>query len=84
MDNNGGISMKRLGKVIHLSKSGKLILRVKVKPKLGAAVLDENLVVVGTVFDAFGPVGNPYLSVKPQVQEPDRYVGHVLYLYEAP
>jgi rRNA processing protein Gar1 len=34
---------------------------------------------VGFVFDVFGPVSNPYVSVKPTVSEPSAFVGRVVY-----
>jgi len=74
--------MRRLGKVLHLSKSGKLILRSKAKVKPGTVALDENLKIVGIVFDDFGPVENPYVSVKPNIAEPKHYVGRVIYVEE--
>ncbi len=74
--------MQRLGKVKHLSKSGKLILRSKTKARTGLAVMDEALRSVGTVFDTFGSVENPYVSVRPSLKDPERYVGQILYISE--
>ena len=74
--------MQRLGKVVHLSKSGRLILRSKTKARTGLIAMDEGLKSVGTVFDTFGPVENPYISVKPSVHDPGRYVGQILYVDE--
>ena len=44
--------------------------------------MDQDLKDIGTVFDVFGPVGNPYVSVKPSVRDPSRYVGQLLYVEE--
>lgn len=74
--------MQRLGKVLHLSKSGRLVLRSRLKSRPGEIALDEELTPVGTVIDTFGPVENPYVSVKPSVSSPERYVGHILYVDE--
>jgi len=74
--------VQRLGKVMHLSKSGKLILRSKTRVGTGFVTMDEELRSVGTVFDTFGPVGNPYISIKPSVDDPKRYVGRILYVDE--
>ena len=74
--------MQRLGKVVHLSKSGRLILRSKTKARTGLVAMDEGLKSVGTVFDTFGPVENPYISVKPSVHDSERYVGQILYVDE--
>ena len=57
-----------------------MILRAENNPpKIGDQVSDENLRQVGTVFDIFGPVTLPYITVRPYVDEPKRYVNHVLY-----
>jgi RNA-binding protein len=71
--------VKRLGKVLHLSKSKKLILKTKVKVKTGTKVLVAKCKPVGQVFDIFGPIENPYVSIAPSVKDPDQYVGRVLY-----
>jgi len=74
--------MQRLGKVVHFSKSGRLILRSKMKARTGLVAMDEGLKSVGTVFDTFGPVESPYISVKPSVHDPERFVGQILYVEE--
>ncbi len=77
------MSVKRLGKVLHLSKSGRLILRSQTRVKLGSPALNQDLKAVGTVFDVFGPVENPYTSVKPSVRDPSQYVGKLLFVEES-
>ncbi len=72
--------MNRLGKVIHLSSNKNLILRSKLSLKLRTTVIDNNLVQVGKIRDIFGPVTSPYVSIKPSVKNPKKYVGRVLYL----
>jgi len=75
----------RLGKVLHLSKSGNLILRLEsssILPTTGSPVCDYKLVRVGTVGNIFGPVKGPYLSVQPSVESPSKLSGRVLYLVE--
>lgn len=44
--------------------------------------MSQDLKRVGTVFDVFGPVDNPYISVKPSVRDPSHYVGQLLYVEE--
>jgi len=48
-------------------------------PKIGDMVVDENLKVVGSVFDIIGPVSSPYVTVKPTTPEPQRMVRNTLY-----
>jgi RNA-binding protein len=71
--------LKRLGKVLHLSHSKKLILKTKVKVEIGVKVLAAKHKLVGKVFDIFGPISYPYVSIDPFIKNPDQYIGHVLY-----
>lgn len=74
--------MKRLGKIIHLSKSRSLILKLEsdVIPKLGSQVLDSKLKKIGVIYDIFGPTSAPYMAVKPTIPEPSTCVGKILYV----
>lgn len=74
--------MNKLGTVLHVSGSRKLILRAsaKIKVRTGIEALDEELKLVGRIVDVFGPVKNPYVSVKPTIDGLERYVGHPLYV----
>lgn len=62
--------MRRLGKPLHRTTRGDLILRVNFTPKIGSKVVTKNMREVGQIFDVLGPVKTPYVSIKPQV-EPD-------------
>jgi len=75
--------MRRLGKVLHLSKSGNLILRLeqKVVPTINAKVVDYKLRRIGEVNSVLGPVKNPYVSVKPATAD-SALEGRILYLVE--
>ena len=72
--------MKRLGKVLHISKARKLILSTEINLKLGTQVYDSKLIPVGSVADIFGPVKKPYMSIKPVIDTPERYIGQNLYV----
>lgn len=74
--------MKRIGKVLHLSNSGKLVLKTKLDARVGVTVLNDELKRVGTIFDVFGPVDHPYASVQPATRNPEKYVGKSLYVLE--
>lgn len=65
--------------MIHISSNGNMILKADNVPRIGDQAMDEDLKAVGMVFDVFGPVANPYVAVRPSVDEPSRYVQHVLY-----
>jgi RNA-binding protein len=67
--------------VLHVSPSKNLILKAERLPKIKDRVVDENLKPVGTIFDIIGPVSSPYVAVKPNVEEPQRFVNRVLYVF---
>lgn len=70
--------------MLHVSSSKNLILKAEKPPRINDKVVDENLKSVGTVFDVFGPVSSPYVAVKPGVEEPQRFVNRVLYVFPSP
>lgn len=72
--------MKRLGKVSHYAKQGFLIVRSGWAPSLNDVIVDRDLKVVGIVKDVFGPVGMPYVAIKPRIKKPEGYVGTILYV----
>ncbi|MFO7835296.1 MAG: H/ACA ribonucleoprotein complex subunit GAR1 [Promethearchaeia archaeon] len=75
--------MRRLGRVIHISKTESIILRTKKIPAIGASVVDKSLDRIGTVTDVFGPVKYPYVAVSPAGKvDKKRLPNTVLYLYE--
>jgi rRNA processing protein Gar1 len=56
--------MRRLGRVIHITKRG-LVVRLEREPKLGEAIYDGKRRRVGQLSDLFGPVSSPYALVRP-------------------
>ncbi len=75
--------MRRLGKVLHISKRGSIIIQTDKTPPVGgrSVVLDKKAQEVGTIIDVFGPVKNPYVAVKPKGKtDPHKLVGQMLYL----
>lgn len=74
--------MRRLGKILHFSKSHSLILKLESKklPSLKKEVYDSKLKKIGIIFDIFGPTSSPYVSIKPIVHEPKNLVGRVVYI----
>ena len=79
-----GAVLRRLGKVLHLSKSGNLLLRLEQYPVpiIGAQVCDYKLRSVGVVNNILGPVKTPYVSVKPVASVDGTLVDRVLYQVE--
>lgn len=75
--------LKRLGKVLHISKRGSIILRTDKTPSVGSrsVVLDKKAQEVGQIIDVFGPVKEPYVAVRPRPQfDTSKIVGQMLYL----
>lgn len=79
-----GAGLKRLGKILHLSKSGNLIVQLEESsvPSIGALVCDYKLKKLGTVNNVLGPVKRPYISVQPSTDISGDYAGKMLYLVE--
>jgi RNA-binding protein len=75
-----GMLLQRLGKVLSVTPSQSIVVKVEKPPKLGVAVIDENLKVVGRIFDIIGPVSSPYVVVKPSVKDPEKLANRQLYV----
>lgn len=72
---------EKIGVVSHLSfSSGNLILKAEWEARIGEPVYDWRKREIGRVFDFFGPVSSPFISVRPVVENPERYVGKPLYV----
>ena len=76
--------IKKLGRVLHRSDLGYAILKDPPKlPKIGSDVVNENLEHVGIVNDIFGPVKEPFVSVKVKKDWDERVTSDtVLYVIE--
>ncbi len=80
--------MRRLSKVTYISNQSHLILQTNsnlIKNlKIGEKIVTQDLKAVGRIFDIFGPVDMPYVSIKPnkELTEPEKLVGEVLYSFE--
>jgi rRNA processing protein Gar1 len=72
--------LQKVGRVRALTPSKNMVLKTEKAPKIGSEVVDENLNVVGKVFDIIGPVSAPYAVVKPTVREPAKLVNKPVYL----
>ena len=72
--------MQKLGRVRALTPSKNMIVKTESPPKIGSEVVDENLIVIGKVFDIIGPVPSPYAVVKPTVREPAKLLNKPVYL----
>ena len=57
-----------------------MVVKTENTPKMGFEVVDENLNVVGRVFDIIGPVSAPYAVIKPSIKDPEKLVNKQVYL----
>jgi rRNA processing protein Gar1 len=57
-----------------------MVVKAENPLKMGFEVVDENLNVVGKVFDIIGPVSAPYAIVKTSIKEPEKLVNKPVYL----
>jgi len=72
---------KKLGTVIHVSKStGNLILKAEEDASVGETVFDRNGKRVGSVYDFFGPITTPFVSIKPTFEDPSKLEGEPIFL----
>jgi rRNA processing protein Gar1 len=69
-----------LGRITNVSPSGNAIIKTENPPKIGSEVVDENLTVVGKIFDVIGPVSAPYAVIKPTIKDPAKLVNKPIYL----
>jgi len=72
--------LQKLGKVRALTPSKNMIVKSEQAPRIGSEVIDENLNIVGKVFDIIGPVSAPYAVVKPTIREPAKLLNKPVYL----
>lgn len=75
-----------VGKVVKITRDGKLLVKAEALPKLGAQVYDSTANVIGYVYDIIGPVSSPYVVVKvssPRVRQPEYLLNRLLYTHEA-
>ncbi len=72
--------MQKLGRVRALTPSKNMIVKSEQAPRIGSEVIDENLNIVGKVFDIIGPVSAPYAVVKPTIREPAKLLNKPVYL----
>jgi RNA-binding protein len=72
--------LQRLGLILHVTPSRNIIAKIEKTPKIGEAVLDENLKPVGKVLDFLGPVSSPYAIIIPTIREPKSLVNRTVYV----
>ena len=74
------MGLQRLGKVLHVTPSQNVIVKADKTPKIGSAVVNEKIKVVGKVFDVIGPVSSPYVVIRPTIKDSEKIMAKQLYL----
>jgi len=73
--------MERIGEIVHLVKSGRLIVKVEdniTHNLIGQSLIDAKGSKVGKIIELIGPVKSPYASVIPTINS--KYsIGGVVY-----
>ena len=73
--------MERIGEIVHLAKSGRLIVKVEDNINhnlIGQSLIDDKGSKVGKIIELIGPVKSPYASVIPTINS--KYsIGGVVY-----
>lgn len=72
--------MQRLGRVLSVTPSQNIIVKIDKAPQMGSAVIDESLKVVGRIFDIVGPVSSPYAVIRPSIENPEKLANRQLYI----
>ncbi|MBI2183820.1 MAG: hypothetical protein HYU39_02550 [Thaumarchaeota archaeon] len=75
--------MRKIGEVLHLAKSGSLIIKALGEVHQGAILVDEKGRKIGKVVETIGPVKSPYLSVTLLTDKNKKMQGSKVFLQEA-
>ena len=70
--------LEEIGEIMHLAKSGRLIVRLTAigkEPKGGELIIDTNGKRIGKVIEVIGPVTAPYASVAPMIDRINKIIG---------
>ena len=76
--------IQKVGVVLHLAKSGRLIVKATVKDiEVGTILYDKKGKKVAKVAEVFGPVKEPYLSCIPLTDRVKKLEGQEVYIHQA-
>ncbi|MHB1868227.1 MAG: H/ACA ribonucleoprotein complex subunit GAR1 [Nitrososphaerales archaeon] len=76
-------ALKEAGTVLHLARSGRLIIKATSSPpREGSMLVDEKGRRTCKVLEIIGPVSSPYLSAQPLTDRIERVAGTKLFVEE--
>jgi RNA-binding protein len=73
------IYLQEVGEVLHIAKSGRLIVKLTQKVNPGDVLVDAKGKKVAKVVELIGPVKLPYASAIPLTDRTKKYVGTKVY-----
>jgi len=72
--------MEPIGSILHLSKSGRLIIKSNQEVKAGTWILDQNGNKIAKVHEIIGSVKSPYISATPLEKYVTKVIGETAYI----
>jgi RNA-binding protein len=73
------IYLQEVGEILHLAKSGRVIVKLEKKVNTGEILLDSKGKKVARVVELIGSVKAPYASAIPMTDRIKKYVGTKMY-----
>jgi len=73
------IYLQEVGEIVHIAKSGRVIVKLNQKVNSGEILLDSKGRKVARVVELIGPVKAPYASAVPMTDRIKKYVGGKVY-----
>lgn len=73
-------NLQEAGTVMHLARSGRLILRASTSVRDGVILVDDKGRRTCKVIETIGPASSPYLSAQPLTDRVERVVGTKLFI----
>jgi len=74
--------LQEAGTVLHLARSGRLILKASSQVRDGSILVDDVGRRICKVIETIGPVASPYLSSQPLTDRIERVLGTKLFISE--
>ena len=75
--------MRKIGIVLHMASSGRLILQGNVVHPLNTSVVTQSGEYIGKIVDVFGSVNKPYIAItKDKLRDASNLIGVPLFIRE--
>lgn len=67
--------MKTIGKILHLARSGRLVIQLRTIAFEGQIIIDNQNTKIGRIMEIIGSVDKPYASVQPLMKITKHHLG---------